>query len=116
MAATPKLRPNRRARGLDGRKPIHGTRALERVLNANAADQRTATDRLLRMVEGDLIADAGGEAYLTNRERLLIRRCAAHVVILGAIDAYVCGGRWFVNEDDMAAAAALGVPMPGGAL
>ena len=95
MAATPKLRPNRRARGLDGRKPIHGTRALERVLNANAADQRTATDRLLRMVEGDLIADAGGEAYLTNRERLLIR--------------------WCESGDLLAVAAALGIPMPGGA-
>ena len=62
--------------------------------------------------QGDLIADAGSEAYLTNRERLLIRRGAAQVVILGAIETYVCGGRWFVNEDDMAAAAvALGVEL-----
>jgi len=93
--------PKEQRRGVTGCKPLHG---------ANVPDPRTVMDRLLRMVEGDLIADAGGEAYLTNRERLLIRRGAAHVVILGAIDAYVCGGRWFVNEADMgAAAAALGV-------
>ena len=98
MTETPKIRRGRRSRGIDGRKPLHGTRALERVLNANGLDQRTVTARLLRMIEGDLIADAGGEANLTNRERLLIRRCAAQALILESIEAFVFGQPSLLTE------------------
>jgi hypothetical protein len=58
-------------------------------LNKNLLDGRTTTARLLRIIEQDLAADAGGSEYLTNRERVLLRRCAAQVLILESIEGFV---------------------------
>lgn len=72
-----------------GRPPKDASRLLERVLRENSLDQRTATAKALRALRDDLAADAGGWENVTSRERLLIERCAAQALIIGAIEAHV---------------------------
>jgi hypothetical protein len=69
-----------------GRKPLHGSRALERVLKENLIDQRTTTARMLRQIRQDLAEDAGGEAALTNRERTLIDRTSCVLLLCSSIE------------------------------
>src|SRR5215211_6268882 len=81
-----------------GRKPVksqggrpgkHAGRALERLIKANSLDQRTATARMLRQIRLDLAEDAGGEAALTGREKALIDRTSAILLICSSIESWV---------------------------
>jgi hypothetical protein len=78
-----------------GRQPKHGSRALERVLKENLIDQRTTTARMLRQIREDLAADAGGEAALSNREKMLIDRSASILLICSSIET------WAFSQKDL---------------
>ena len=82
-------RPRDKHLAVGGRPSKHGSRALVRHLTQNRLDQRTTTARLLRMVAEDLADDAGGWASLTNREKVLVDRCAAQIVILQSVENWV---------------------------
>ena len=73
-----------------GRASRHGSRALARLLaDQGALDGRTWIARQLREIRADLAADAGGPERLTARERILIDRIAAAVLICSTIEAHV---------------------------
>lgn len=67
----------------------HGSRALQKLIDANALDQRTGVAKMLKQVRDDLAEDAGGMEHLTRREQLLVERTAAITVILSSIEGYV---------------------------
>src|SRR5262245_8914317 len=71
-----------------GRSPKHGARALSRHLAAGTLDGRTWVAKQLKDVRLELAADAGGLEHLTARERILIDRCAAAVLIVSSIEAH----------------------------
>lgn len=68
--------------------PKHRARTLQKMLNENALDRRTAVSKMLRQVERDLASDSGGEQQLTNREKVLIRSTAALILITSSVEAY----------------------------
>jgi hypothetical protein len=78
-----------------GRPGKHGSRALQRLMNKNALDQRTATARMLRQIRADLAEDAGGEAALTGREKALLDRTSALLLICSSIEA------WTFKQQDL---------------
>ena len=71
-----------------GRPPKHGARLMQRILDDHQLDGRTKLARIRRDLRNEIADDAGGWDHLTARERAIVERVVAHILICGAIEDY----------------------------